>query len=113
MGLHVLYVVALCAVSACEDFDEKLRSGNVVVVCPSLEDPTLIKEKVCNKLAQLKDGFKAVDLSVIELPCCQALIGIVSEALRDLVGEESEKNVIPIYVRDVEPHLMEKVDAEL
>jgi len=113
MGSSTLSIIALCAISVHENLEAKLRNGEAVVVCPSLEDYALIQEKVCKKLLQAENKVKAVELSVIELPCCYALIGMVSEALRTFASKSSEKRIIPIYVKNVEPHLMERVEAEL
>jgi NAD-dependent dihydropyrimidine dehydrogenase PreA subunit len=79
-GADIL-IAADCAPFAYRDFHGRFMKGKPVVIgCPKLEEQAPFLEKLT---ALLRDGNpKSLTVVMIEVPCCQGLTKLVSEAMK-------------------------------
>jgi hypothetical protein len=77
-----LLIAASCVPFAYADFHATLLAGrSLVIACPKLDRT----EPYLEKLTAIFKGndIKSVTVAVMEVPCCQGLVKLVRQALRD------------------------------
>jgi Pyruvate/2-oxoacid:ferredoxin oxidoreductase delta subunit len=77
-----LLMAASCVPFACGDFHRTLLPGrSLVIACPKLDRT----EPYLEKLAEIirRNDIRSLTVAVMEVPCCQGLVRLVRQALRD------------------------------
>jgi len=77
-----LLVAADCTPFAYRDFhDTFIEDHTVLVGCPKHEDADIYREKLVALFRE--QNIESVEIVVMEVPCCQGLVDIVREALKE------------------------------
>lgn len=92
-----LLISADCVPFAYGDFHGEFLAGKTVLIgCPKLDDSAFYREKLGEIFK--RNRISSIEVLIMEVPCCFALAGLVSEAVQDS-GKDIPVTITKIGVR--------------